>query len=1008
LEGNVWRFQEQHKPRAPFGVMDCPEAVDTWERLLEQASREGTMLVPTKDKKGSWQLPVFSAMEDDAQYPAVFPAHVFESESGAPGYLDLFSAVFERWAWKEEISLKPSPEDLLQRCAILSLSAALALRGFFVDMNQRLQKHTTPKTVNSDSDGGEVPPGFASEGDPEILESSLAPQLRDLIDDISSGAQPLLAEQSPTTVHQRLRSVAPSALFPDISTDDVLFTAWHLDMKSEFNIQPSTMLTQKDTKRPVNIINITNYGGKRLSKLLVRWLAYRSQADVVRIDAMDLSRLVGGYLGQDWAYSKGPISMLGFRIAELNGTLDSPFKWPRWVRRSEDHEDDEESGLRQFSSYVRTLDLDDADDHDSLLRELAKIKDDPMDYELPSTDKWEDLKIDKALESIVRDAMGTQRPLIVHVDDFVELNMTIEGSVLVGRLRKIVDDLWLRGHQVIMVGTTSVETLSPTLVESLQDLSLEDHVNLVEANRGRSTPWSQIMSDLDYLQRNLTNAQTLLATIAGSGNSLVSEQQAVLNEFIRQIQAILRYHNATAHFPPGTPDMAIGREQWRMIQSHLKALLEDKALHENYDAVTTGVLGPTDLLQCAKAVLAASTETSRPWPLFRAHFRHRQKRVDHANAALNVNVRPVLQVAGEASETDAARSIANKTPTQLLIEKLNVTDEHEKKLLSGIIDTAEIKTTFKDVHAPPETISALKLLTSLSLKRPDAFSYGVLARDRIPGCLLYGPPGTGKTLLAKAVAKECGASMLEVSAASINDMWLGQGEKNVQAIFSLAKKMAPLVVFIDEADALLAARSDTGRGRSHREVINQFLREWDGMSETNAFVMVATNRPFDLDDAVLRRLPRKILVDLPQLQDRRAILDILLRDEQLAPDVDLDALAKETPLHSGSDLKNICVAAAMAAVREEVDVADRHATANPQEPYVYPEKRTLENRHFVLARREIGASVSDDMNTMREIRKFDQTYGKPGRKKGRALGFGVVGQVQTEASIRQAEVGGAP
>lgn len=97
----------------------------------------------------------------------------------------------------------------------------------------------------------------------------------------------------------------------------------------------------------------------------------------------------------------------------------------------------------------------------------------------------------------------------------------------------------------------------------------------------------------------------------------------------------------------------------------------------------------------------------------------------------------------------------------------SICNSHEKKLLSGVVDANSIHTTFADVQAPQETIGALKNLTSLSLLRPDAFKYGVLATDRIPGLLLYGPPGTGKTLLAKAVAKESGATVLEVSGSGI-------------------------------------------------------------------------------------------------------------------------------------------------------------------------------------------------------------------------------------------------
>ncbi|EGD87252.1 hypothetical protein H112_05792 [Trichophyton rubrum D6] len=311
---------------------------------------------------------------------------------------------------------------------------------------------------------------------------------------------------------------------------------------------------------------------------------------------------------------------------------------------------------------------------------------------------------------------------------------------------------------------------------------------------------------------------------------------------------------------------------------------------------------------------------------------------------------------------------------------------HEEKLLNGVVDAEGINTTFADVHVPPETKEALKTLTSLSLIRPEAFTYGVLATDKIPGLLLYGPPGTGKTMLAKAVARESGATVLEISGSDVYDMYVGEGEKNVRAIFTLAKKLTPCVVFIDEADAIFCSRTGASNRTSHRELINQFLREWDGMNSLSAFIMIATNRPFDLDDAVLRRLPRRLLVDLPTEQDRLAILKIHLKDERLAPCVDLADIAEKTPFYSGSDLKNLSVAAALACVREENDIAAQH---KGDEPYKYPEHRTLRKEHFEKAMEEISASISEDMSSLTAIRKFDEKYGdrKGRRKKAHGLGF---------------------
>jgi SpoVK/Ycf46/Vps4 family AAA+-type ATPase len=338
---------------------------------------------------------------------------------------------------------------------------------------------------------------------------------------------------------------------------------------------------------------------------------------------------------------------------------------------------------------------------------------------------------------------------------------------------------------------------------------------------------------------------------------------------------------------------------------------------------------------------------------------------------------------------------------RLLASLRKTCNSHEKKLLNGVVDAKSIRTTFADVHVPPDTIDALKTLTSLSLIRPEAFTYGVLATDKIPGLLLYGPPGTGKTLLAKAVARESGATVLEVSGSEVYDMYVGEGEKNVKAIFTLAKKLNPCVVFIDEADAIFCSRTGASSRTSHRELINQFLREWDGMNDLSTFIMVATNRPFDLDDAVLRRLPRRLLVDLPTEQDRLAILRIHLKDEVLDSSIDLAELARRTPLYSGSDLKNLCVAAALACVREENSLAQQHVG---EDAYQYPAKRTLTWAHFTRGMEEISASISEDMSSLSAIRKFDEQYGdRKGRRK-KSPGWGFMTPASDEAGIDAARV----
>ncbi|KAJ8653814.1 hypothetical protein O0I10_010495 [Lichtheimia ornata] len=300
-------------------------------------------------------------------------------------------------------------------------------------------------------------------------------------------------------------------------------------------------------------------------------------------------------------------------------------------------------------------------------------------------------------------------------------------------------------------------------------------------------------------------------------------------------------------------------------------------------------------------------------------------------------------------------------------------DSYESRFLSRIVDPYKVHGSFADVRVPQTTIDTLQSLITLPLVRPDVFRKGILKDNFISGVLLFGPPGTGKTMLAKAVAKESGSRMLEIQASDIYEMYVGEGEKNVKALFSLARKLSPCVVFIDEVDSLLGRRRSDSSSNSRREIINQFMVEWDGLSSDNQGVMVmaATNRPFDLDDAVLRRMPRRILVDLPKEDDRMEILKLLLRDEE--HEVSLAELAHATEHYSGSDLKNLCVTTALRAVQQEVSSK---------------KKRILTQAHFDEALKLVRPSSAEDMDSLVEIRKWAAKYGDGGsERKKQAIGF---------------------
>jgi SpoVK/Ycf46/Vps4 family AAA+-type ATPase len=286
--------------------------------------------------------------------------------------------------------------------------------------------------------------------------------------------------------------------------------------------------------------------------------------------------------------------------------------------------------------------------------------------------------------------------------------------------------------------------------------------------------------------------------------------------------------------------------------------------------------------------------------------------------------------------------------------------------------------TFSDIHVDPKTVRTLRTLTSLALVNPMAFSYGILSKEKVLGVMLHGPPGTGKSLLAKAVAKESVACMLEVSGADFRSKWIGEDEKLVRAVFSLARKLDPCVIFIDEADAVFRKRS-ADDSEYRRDMLSQFLQEWDGVSSSSkgGFVMVATNRPEDLDAAVLRRLPRRIYVGLPSDEDREAILRIHLKEEKLGDDVDLEDIARQASEFTGSDLKNLCVVAAMASVYEAHSEMLEGFGGQPwkkgrRRRARLPAGRVIYARHFQQALSEIGAAM--EAPGISKIREFGRLY----------------------------------
>lgn len=235
---------------------------------------------------------------------------------------------------------------------------------------------------------------------------------------------------------------------------------------------------------------------------------------------------------------------------------------------------------------------------------------------------------------------------------------------------------------------------------------------------------------------------------------------------------------------------------------------------------------------------------------------------------------------------------------------------HEEDMLDCIVDTNQLETKFDDVVIDNEAKETVKQLIGMS--QLSSQTHPLLRQVQMKGALFYGPPGTGKTHLTRAIARESGASMLAVDAGQLMVKWVGDTEKNILALFSLCAKLHPCILFIDEADALFGRRTgnDTSWRRNH---VTLMLQQMDGLTanEKTPFVIVATNRPSDLDEAFLRRLPHKVHFPLPTEKERKSILRLWLKDEDITDAIIIDQLARKTEGYSGADLKSLCGQAAL-------------------------------------------------------------------------------------------------
>jgi vacuolar protein-sorting-associated protein 4 len=295
-------------------------------------------------------------------------------------------------------------------------------------------------------------------------------------------------------------------------------------------------------------------------------------------------------------------------------------------------------------------------------------------------------------------------------------------------------------------------------------------------------------------------------------------------------------------------------------------------------------------------------------------------------------------------------------------EELTEEELEMEKMVMGTVLIEKPDTSWEDIAGLPEPKQALREAVVLPLLRPNLFTG---ARKPWSGILLFGPPGCGKTMLAKAAANEIKCTFFVADSASIMSKWLGESEKLVRALFDVARRKAPSIVFFDEIDSVAGTRGGGGEGGGERRLKTQLLQEIQGVkgggSDTKKLltIMAATNRPWDLDSAFLRRFERKIYTPLPDIESREAIFAYHTRGIEKEDSVDFKELAEITEGYSGSDIAIVCREVIMRPIRELDKSGSLEGNSDVN-------VRPITREDFDAALRKIRPTVSDE-----EIQRFE-------------------------------------
>lgn len=266
---------------------------------------------------------------------------------------------------------------------------------------------------------------------------------------------------------------------------------------------------------------------------------------------------------------------------------------------------------------------------------------------------------------------------------------------------------------------------------------------------------------------------------------------------------------------------------------------------------------------------------------------------------------------------EKAEDILRKLGPNIKRQAVTNLNDYELVIASHLVVPENISVSWDSIAGLDHVCQEIKESLVFPVCHRDMFSGSALYQAP-KGVLLYGPPGCGKTLIAKATAKEAGMRFINLDVAMLTDKWYGESQKLASAVFSLAVKIQPCIIFIDEIDSFLRARNSSDH-EATAMMKTQFMMLWDGLnteSDSTVIVMGATNRPQDLDKAILRRMPAQFHIGLPSEDQRLKILQLILRQEKLSRDVEFAQLARMTNGYSGSDLREMCRNASVYRIRK--------------------------------------------------------------------------------------------